>query len=105
MSDYGFELIKKGAKVPTPMEIVDVEICNHLNDLVDGKDWCRDWMLYIGGAISSDDKYQLGTYALREKIQKIDRPYILMPSVLLLPVLKYLEDNYISRRVDRGINK
>lgn len=90
-----FQLILNGSDSPKELNNVDEDICNYFNAPIDDKHYFRDWYNGIGFYIAQGESYQLGESLLRSKIQEIDegRP----DSLLLIPVLDYLESNYTSK--------
>ena len=81
-----FQLISRSTNQPEPFVEINRKICQHLGEVQQNDEWCRDWYPYIGFLLASGQK--IASDELKEKVAKIYQS--------LVPVVEFLAENYNS---------
>jgi hypothetical protein len=82
------QLIRKGETQPTPLNQIDLELCQLLGEEPDEHKYIHNWLDFIGMQLCIEG-CELGSEALRDKVISWDIPE-------LVTILKYLEENFTT---------
>lgn len=83
------EFTRKCEDTPTPLNVIDEELCSLLNESVNLSNYVHYWPTMIGQQVCIEG-YELGTKALREKVISYDVPK-------LVTIHDYLVENFTAK--------